>query len=86
MTAENEEPQSINEASNGKDAKKWKQALEEEYNSLIKNEIWELVPPLEGFNVIVSKWVTKVKPDTNGDVDQHKARLCIPGIFTGTWN
>ena len=47
LTAENEEPQSINEALNGTDANKWKQALEE-YNSLMKNETWELVlPPKE---------------------------------------
>ena len=52
LTAENEEPPSINEALNGKDANKWKQALEEEYNSLIKNETWELVPPPEGCNIV----------------------------------
>ena len=35
LTAESEQPQSIHDALNGKDANKWKQALEEEYNSLI---------------------------------------------------
>ncbi|CAB3979521.1 effector candidate [Paramuricea clavata] len=56
LTAENEEPQSISEALNGANASKWKQALAEEYNSLISNETWELVPPPEGCNVIGSKW------------------------------
>lgn len=79
MTAENEEPQSINEALDGKDANKWKQALEEEYNSLIKNETWELVPPPEGCNIVGSKWVMKVKRDANGNVDRHKARLVAQG-------
>ena len=79
LTAENEELQTISEALNSKDANKWKQALEEKYNSLIKNETWKLVPPPEGCNVIGSKWVMKVKHDANRDVDRHKARLVAQG-------
>jgi hypothetical protein len=79
LTAENEEPQSISEALNGANASKWKQALEEEYNSLISNETWELVPPPEGCNVIGSKWVMKIKRDADGNVDRHKARLVAQG-------
>ena len=76
LTAENEEPQSITEALN---ASKWKEALEEEYNSLISNKTWELVPPPEGCNVIGSKWVIKIKRDANGYVDRHKARFVAQG-------
>ena len=79
LTAESEQPQSIHDALNGKDANKWKQALEKDYNSLIKNETWELVPPPEGCNIIGSKWVVKVKRDANGDVDRHTARLVAQG-------
>jgi hypothetical protein len=76
LTAENEETQSISEALN---ASKWKQALEEEYNSLISNETWKLVPPPEGCHVIGSKWVIKIKRDADGNVDRHKARLVAQG-------
>jgi hypothetical protein len=79
LTAENEEPQSISEALNGANASKWKQALEEEYNSLVRNETWELVPPPEACNVIGSKWVMKIKRDADGNVDRHKARLVAQG-------
>ena len=47
LTAENEEPQCVEEALRGKHSNKWKQALEAEYNSLMDNETWELVPPPE---------------------------------------
>ncbi len=57
----------------------WKQALEAEYNSLMNNETWELVPPPEGSNTVGSKWVLKVKRDANGNVDRHKARLVAQG-------
>ena len=79
MTAENEEPQSISEALNGKNATKWKQVLEEEYNSLMSNETWDLVPPPEGCSVIGSKWMIKIKRDADGNVDRHKARLVAQG-------
>ncbi|CAB3988289.1 Retrovirus-related Pol poly from transposon TNT 1-94 [Paramuricea clavata] len=79
LTAENEKPQSISEALNDANASKWKQALKEEYNSLISNETWELVPPPEGCNVIGSKWVMKIKRDADGNVDRHKARLVAQG-------
>ena len=79
LTAENEEPQSISEALNGKNATKWKQALEEEYNSLMSNETWDLVPRPEGCNVIGSKWVMKIKRDADGNVDRHKARFVAQG-------
>ena len=45
LTAESEQPQSMHDALNDKDANKWKQEFEEKYNSFIKNETWELVPP-----------------------------------------
>ena len=74
---ENEEPQTVEEAL--KQSDKWKQALGAEYNSLMNNETWELVPPPEGSNIVGSKWVLKVKRDANGNVDRHKARLVAQG-------
>ena len=58
---------------------KWKKALEDEYNSLVHNETWELVPPPEDANIVGSKWVFKIKHDANGNVDRHKARLVAQG-------
>jgi hypothetical protein len=34
----------VQEASNGEDAKKWEIAMQKEYNSLIVNNTWSLVP------------------------------------------
>ena len=79
LTAENEEPQSIEEALRGEHSNKWKQALEAEYSSLMNNETWELVPPPESSNIVGSKWVLKIKRDANGNIDRHKARLVAQG-------
>ena len=61
LTAENEEPRCIEEALRSKHSDKRKQALEAEYNSLLDNETWELVPPPENSNIVGSKWVLKLK-------------------------
>ena len=79
LTADNKEPQYIEEALKGKHSDKWKQALEAEYSSLIDNETWELVPPPESSNIVGSKWVLKAKRDANGNINRHKARLVAQG-------
>ena len=61
LTSENEEPQSMKEAWNGKNSKKWKEALDAEYTSVISHETWEFIPPTRDANIVGSKWVLKVK-------------------------
>lgn len=57
--------------------------MDSEYESLIKNETWQLVEAPKNQNIIDSKWVFKVKEKPNGDVDKFKARLVARG-FTQT--
>ena len=79
LTAENEEPQCMKNALNGKNSREWKEALDAEYSSLINNETWELVPPPLDANIVGSKWVLKVKRDANGNINRYKARLVAQG-------
>jgi hypothetical protein len=39
-----EQPQTVEEALNGEDAKKWEIAMQEEYDSFLVNNTWSLVP------------------------------------------
>jgi hypothetical protein len=39
--------------------KHWKEAMNIEYNALMKNDTWHLDPPKKGINVIDCKWVYK---------------------------
>ena len=50
-----------------------------EMDSLMKNDTWTLVPKQQSMNTIGSKWVFKLKRDSNGDVIKHKARLVAQG-------
>ena len=54
--------------------------MKEEYNALIENNNWELVPQAQGKNVIGCKWVYKTKFRSNGDIEKFKARLVAKGL------
>ena len=54
-----DEPNNIKEAYNGHNAMQWKNATDEEYNSLMKNHTWDLVELPEGKNIVGCKWIFK---------------------------
>jgi hypothetical protein len=37
----------------------WRDAMMEEYQSIMKNDVWDIVPRLEGKSVVTSKWIYK---------------------------
>nr|XP_051230263.1 uncharacterized protein LOC127348216 [Lolium perenne] len=39
----------------------WQQAMQEEYDALIENKTWHLVPPSRNRNLIDCKWVYRIK-------------------------
>ena len=54
--------------------------MDDEYSALIKNDTWDLVPSRKGMNLIDSRWVFKVKNNSDGSVDRLKARLVAKGF------
>jgi hypothetical protein len=71
-------------ALNGKDAKKWEMAMQEEFDFLVVNNTWSLVPLPKGRKPISCKWVFKIKHGVDGEVKRYKARLVARG-FTRTF-
>ena len=47
----------------------------EEYYSIMKNDVWEVVPRLEKKFVVTSKWIYKIKHDADHSIKKHKARF-----------
>jgi histone deacetylase 1/2 len=72
-----DEPRTVEEALG---SKHWKEAMDIEYNALLKNNTWHLVPPKKGSNIIDCKWVFKVKLKADGTLDKYKARLVAKGF------
>jgi hypothetical protein len=54
--------------------------MEHEYQALLKNDTWTLVPPKPGVNIIDCKWVFKVKKHADGSIERYKARLVAKGF------
>ena len=53
--------------------------MQDEYDAILYNEIWELVPPSSHQNLIGSKWVYMIKRKADGSIDRYKARLVAKG-------
>jgi hypothetical protein len=53
----------------------WHKAMCDEYEALIKNGTWSLVPSQLGINLVDCKWIFKTKCHTDGSVERYKARL-----------
>jgi hypothetical protein len=76
------EPQSYDEAVNDTlYGKAWTAAIQEEYDSLMKNGAWELVEMPPGKNIVSYKWIFKAKHDANGNITRFKARLVARGFL-----
>ena len=52
----------------------------EEYDSIMRNEVWEVVLRLEGKSVVTSRWIYKVKYVADGSIEKHKARFVARGF------
>ncbi|RVW39002.1 Retrovirus-related Pol polyprotein from transposon RE1 [Vitis vinifera] len=58
-------------------------AMNREYQALLRNNTWSLVPPPSSAHIVGYRWIYKLKYHPNGSIDRHKARLVAQG-FTQT--
>lgn len=49
--------------------------IKEEYDALIANKTWEVIPRPKGKKVVGSWWHFVLKLGSDGEVVQHKARF-----------
>jgi hypothetical protein len=60
--------------------KEWTNAITEEYQSIIKNGVWEIVTRPKNKDVVSSKWLYKIKHVADGSIEKHKARFVAHGF------
>jgi hypothetical protein len=54
--------------------------MTEEYQSIIKNEVWEIVLKPKSKDVVSSKWLFKIKHVVDGSIEKYKARFVARGF------
>lgn len=52
----------------------------EGYASIMKNDVWVVVPRPECKSVVTSKWLYKIKNAADGSIEKYKARLVARGF------
>ncbi|GJW06777.1 ribonuclease H-like domain-containing protein [Tanacetum coccineum] len=57
----------------------WRNAMYDEYNALVKNGTWLLVPRPAGVNIVRSMWLFKHKFHADGTLNCYKPRLVANG-------
>ena len=60
-------------------SKKWMDAMQIEYDAIVKNDTWYLTNFLVGKKFIGTKWVYKLKCKHDGSIDCYKARPVAKG-------
>jgi hypothetical protein len=58
----------------------WKDAMLEEYKSILKNNVWDIVQRPKDKSVVSSKWIYKIKHAANGSVEKFKERFVARGF------
>ena len=58
----------------------WKDVIKKELIALESNNIWDVVVPPKGANLVTSKWVFNVKRMISRAIKKFKARLVIRGF------
>jgi hypothetical protein len=54
--------------------------MTEEYQSVLKNDVWDIVLRPEGKYVVTSKWIYKIKHAVDGSIDKYKVIFVSRGF------
>ena len=75
-----DDPINLRQAIESSNSQKWIDTMNEAMTSMKDNDVWDLVPLLEGAKPIGCKWIFKTKKDSKGNVETYKAHLVAKGF------
>jgi hypothetical protein len=61
--------------------KEWVDSMTKEYQSIMKNKVWEIVPRPKNKDVVSSRWLFKIKHVVDGSIENYKARF-VARVFS----
>ena len=69
------EPKNLSEAMKDE---KWHAAMSDEFDVLLRNDTWDLVPRNHQ-NLVGCRWIFRIKRNMDGSIAKYKARLVAKG-------
>ena len=61
-------------------SQKWMDVINEEIKFIKNNDVWDLIPLLEGAKPIGCKWIFNTKRDSKGNMEWYKICLVVKGF------
>ena len=63
-------------------ANEWvlRDAMMEEYPSIMKNDVSEIISRTEGNSMVTSNWIYKIKHAVDGSIEKYKVRFMAKGF------
>lgn len=80
LLAISDEPTSYREAMDGAYADDWAASMRDELQSLMKQEVWQVIERQPGMRTITGKWAYKIKMDERNNPVRFKSRLVARGF------
>ncbi|KAJ8127933.1 hypothetical protein O1611_g5703 [Lasiodiplodia mahajangana] len=74
------EPRTYKEALQSPHAEDWLKGMNDEIQSIIDNQSWDIIDDPGGLNILSGKWVYKIKLGLNNEVLRYKARWVARGF------
>jgi hypothetical protein len=62
------------------DQQVWREAMLEEYDSIVRNDVWEVVLRAVGKSIVTSRWLYKTNYAADGSIEKHKAQFVARGF------
>ncbi|XP_031265477.1 uncharacterized protein LOC116123874 [Pistacia vera] len=69
-----------NSVTKGLVSNEWREAMQLEYDALVKNNTWSLVPKMSDMQIIGNKWVFRTKFHADGSLQKYKTKLVAKGF------
>ena len=54
--------------------------MTKEYQSIMKNDVWDIVPKPKNKSVVALKWIYKIKHVADGSIEKYKAIFLARGF------
>jgi hypothetical protein len=58
----------------------WRDGMMDKYQSIMKNDVWDIVSRPQGNFVVTSKWIYKIKHIVDGSIDRQNMRFVARGF------